>query len=145
MGIYDALLEFEPLTGTAVTTGGASTNTIDMSQNVDLGYEYPLFIEAKWITVPTAAGAATVNVQYQGSVDNATWATIEETGAQLISTQTAAGFEIWRTPVPASGALYRYYRLNYVVATGPLTGGTIFAGMTLGVTQTPGYPRNYVS
>lgn len=144
MGIYDALLEFEPSTGTAVTVTAASTNTIDLSQAIDIVDEH-IWLDVKWLNAPTAAGAATMNVQLEGSTDDATWSLVEETGVQPITEWTSAGATVWLTKLGTFQALYRYIRLNYVIATGPLTAGTLFAALTADPSRHPAYPRNYVA
>ena len=144
MAILDALLMFEPIAGTAVTATAASTNTIDLSQAVDLVDEH-LWLDVDWLALPTASGSATVNVQLEGSTDDSTWVVLEETGVQAISVWTSTHMGIWQTRVGNFLGLYRYLRLNYVIATGPLTAGTIFARLQTDVERRIAYPRNYVS
>jgi hypothetical protein len=110
-------------------------------------------------TAFAAAGAATLNIQLQASVDSGSpgytpsnWETIAETGtlsiAQLAGTllgnadtQRVAAFTI---PRRAPGQqLPRFYRLNYVVATGPMTAGAISAFIATGLDDTPVYPMAY--
>ena len=98
-------------------------------------------------TAMTSTNSATLNVQFQGSTDNSTWTTYVETGAMAATRLTAntriASFD-W-PPVPAGVSLPRYVRLNYVVATGVFSTGTIFAGVALELNQNNVglYPENF--
>lgn len=104
-------------------------------------------------TAFTAAGAGTLQVQLQESIDSgapgytpANWLTIVET-PPLALAQLTAGMQIAEFTLPprAPGqALARFFRLNYVVATGPMTAGTIaFAGLATGRDDVPTYPKAY--
>ncbi|EOC1317152.1 hypothetical protein ACI09J_001774 [Cronobacter turicensis] len=118
----------------AVTASAASTDVIDLGpiagNRRDIGVGFPLEF---WVMTPvaaTAAGAATVNIQFQTSADNSTWTTLVESGALALSALTA-GSRPFAVKVP-SGVL-RYIRVNYVVTTGPLTAGKFTAGINLDV------------
>lgn len=78
-------------------------------------------------------GSTTLQVAFQGSTDNSTWATYVETPAiaeaDLTAGQRIAAFD-WPV-VPKNKALPRYYRLYYTVASGPMTAGTLTAGVVL--------------
>ena len=110
-------------------------------------------------TAFAAAGAGTLQVQLQASVDSgapgytpSAWTTLVETDtlslAQLAGTLVGnvqsskiAEFDI---PPRAPGQnLPRFYRLNYVVATGPMTAGALSAYINLGRDDTPTYPASY--
>lgn len=104
-------------------------------------------------TAFTAAGAGTLQVLLQESVDSgapgytpSSWLTIVETPALTLA-QLAAGRQIAEFTIPprAPGQAFpRFFRLNYVVATGPMTAGTIaFAGIATGRDDTPSYPAAY--
>lgn len=102
-------------------------------------------------TAFTAGGAATLQVQLQAAVDNGsggagTWDTIMETDtlalAVLTAGQMVASFTVPRR-YPGQG-FPRFYRVNYVVATGPMTAGTISTSALLtGIDDNPIYPANY--
>lgn len=86
----------------------------------------------------TAGGAATLQVQLQAAPDDGTgnpgtYITYTETPAIAVA-GLVAGFKIaafdW-PQVPMGVALPRYLRLNYIVATGPMLTGTVFAGLVL--------------
>lgn len=147
--ILDSQLNFDPL-GTAITAGGASTNVLDMVNPRDMAIGTPLKLLIVGSNTFAAAGAATLNIQLQGSPDNATWVTYMETGAlsiaQLNSLSAALDdIDLWGTYVPSrTGVLPRYYRLNYVVATGPFTAGTVGAWFGLiNMDQGAYYPSGF--
>lgn len=103
-------------------------------------------------TAFTAGGAATLTVQLQEAPDTAnsgtpgTWTTIAQTDAIPVASLTA-GTKIAEFTIPPKGpevaasAFPRFFRLNYVVGTGPFTGGSIgFAGIITGRDDFPAYP-----
>lgn len=109
-----------------------------------------------WIpTTFTAGGAATLTVQLQAAVDTnnsgtaGTWQTLESSPtfalADLIAAQTPQRALIsFALPERYPGQGFpRFYRLNYVVATGPMTAGAITAGLLTGIDSIQLYPNNY--
>ena len=113
-------------------------------------------------TLPFLGGGATLNVAYQGAVDNLsgvlaglTWTTFGETGPSLTAANLLAGALI---PLPdfsrraayaigVNGAMPRFIRLLYQI-TGTFTQGSIaFAGMSMGrpdgVTSLPFYGSGF--
>lgn len=99
----------------------------------------------------TAAGAATLQAQLQAAVDSGngvpgTWDTILETDtiavALLIAGRKLCDFTV---PHRYLGQNFpRFYRLNYVIATGPMTAGSIvYAGLLTGIDNNPLTPANY--
>ena len=131
--IIDGLLQFDaPLS--AITVTRVSTNVIDLLNFRDIGYGNP----AMWLWLGvnaafTAGGAGTLQVQLQGSVDNATYVTLAETRAFSIAELTPIAPLIvmaWPT-VPGQTITPRYLRLNYIVATGPMTAGSVNAQLVL--------------
>jgi len=132
--ILDKLLQFDPA-ATAITVTAASTNTIDALAFRDFGVDAsPGANPMICVTIGsafTAAGAATLQVQVQASVDNATWTVESQTDAIPKANLTAG--QVIRMPMPIqqpqSAGIPRYYRLNYVVATGPMTAGTVEADL----------------
>jgi Bbp16-like protein len=134
--ILDKLLQFDPA-ATAITVTAVSTNVLDLLNARDIAIfgERPLVAVISLGATFTAAGAATLTIQFQGSVDNITWTTYEQTDAipkanLLINT-------VIRMPIPPqaeaphAAGIPRYLRLNYVVATGPFTAGTIEADLVV--------------
>lgn len=127
----DKLLQLDPA-GTAITVTAASTNVLDGQQVRDLGIGDHAERLTFFVTVGaafTAVGAATLTIQVQGSVDNAVWTTYVQTDAIPKANLTAG--KVIKVPLPPQDAAPhaagrpRYYRLNYVVATGPFTAGTV--------------------
>lgn len=103
-------------------------------------------------TAFTAGGSATMQVQLQAAVDASntgtpgTWLTIDQTDTIAVALLTA-GAQVANFTVPRRylGQNFpRFYRVNYVIATGPMTAGTIaFAGFLTGIDDNPLYPANY--
>ena len=103
-------------------------------------------------TAFTAGGSATLRVQLQAAVDTSnsgtpgTWQTIEQTDDIAVALLTA-GAQVANFTVPKRylGQNFpRFYRLNYIVSTGPMTAGTIgYAGILTGVDDAPMYPNAY--
>lgn len=153
--ILDSLEAFDPA-GTAITVTAVSTNVLDMgiinaqqpggNQQRDVGPSYTgwdsLDILIQIGTTFTAAGAATLQVSIQAAVDAGGGGAAQTPGTFYDQVLTSAlpvanlttGREILRTPIPrwsvcASNVTTRprFYRLNYTVATGPMTAGTVLA------------------
>lgn len=103
-------------------------------------------------TAFAAGGAGTLTVQLQAATDTTntgtpgTWLTILSTAAYALADLTAnAKIADFTVPRRYPGKDFpRFYRLNYVVATGPMTAGTIsYAGLLTGIDNTALYPANY--
>jgi len=146
--IIDANLQFDP-TGTAVTATGPSTNVIDLGTARDMGIDDD-GLEVFCIVQQTftAAGAATLTVQVQSSVDNSTFNTLVESAAIPVAKLTL-GTEILRCKLPAdqpalTAGIGRYLRLEYVVATGPFTAGKVQAALVLDRQANIAYPPGVV-
>jgi hypothetical protein len=143
----DANLLFDP-SGTAITASQASTNTLDLGQARDLGIGCPqVDVEILIQQSFAAAGAATLNVQIQSSVDNATWNTLAETAPIAVANLTA-GRQILRIALPAdqpaqTAGIGRYLRLYYTVASGPFTSGQVFAALVLDRPSPTAYPSGF--
>lgn len=154
--ILDSNLTFDP-TGTAITATAASTNIIDLVNQRDLGIgDNPAL---KVLVVPgatfTAGGAATLTIQFQGAPDNGsgapgTYLTYAETAAlsiaQLNTLASTMNNDLFPLDVPGrppGAPLPRFYRLNYVVATGPFTAGTLQAYMLIGRDDIVFYPSGF--
>jgi Bbp16 len=94
-------------------------------------------------TTFTAGGAATLTIQLQAAIDNgsnapSTWDTIAQSDAIPVADLTTGlpNEPIWSVTVPRrypSQGLPRFYRVNYVVATGPMTAGALNAAIATGV------------
>lgn len=103
----------------AITSTAASTDTLDLQKASTSVNRLPVLVRGKNL-LPTTA---TITVQLQESSDNNTWTTVETsrayTGAELNSGLVG---EVMLPVKPK-----RYVRLNYVVASGPFTAGTVYA------------------
>jgi hypothetical protein len=151
--------------GLAIPSGGAYTNPPDIIGNVALfGMDFGIGntqgvprIVGTAIAAFTAAGAATMQVQFQGVVDpnngtlaGAAWVTYGQTDT-IAKTLLTASTRIFSFDWPMrkiGQALPRFVVLNYVVATGPMTAGTVTADLSVGgaddATGTLGqYPANF--
>jgi len=140
--ILDKLLMFSE--AQAVTATAASTDVIDLSPlkgtRRDIGVGEQLEFWTNVNTTAAAAGAATLNVQLQTSADNSTWVTLYDSGSLALAA-LVAGKRILSTKVP-QGVL-KYLRVNYVVATGPLTAGAFTAGINLDVDANTFYASGF--
>lgn len=141
--ILDKNLEFDS-TGTAMTASAASTNVIDLINARDIapGNDPSMDIMFEVITPLLSAGATTLVIQAQGSTDNSTYTTYAESNTIAKAALTAGRYSLAITwPRPDIGAaLPRYLRLNYVIATGPFTGGTFAAYLVLDRQDNVNYP-----
>lgn len=116
----------------AVTTTAASTDYLDFSafRNIGIGpNEIELFCFVG--TAVTAAGAATLTITLETD-DNTSFssATTLYTTTAIPKATLVAGYNAL-AGVKIPEGCERYLRLNYTVATGPLTAGTFTAGLTL--------------
>lgn len=137
------------VSGTAITVSRVSTNVLDMLANRDVGIFPGLAVSFDIVQAFTAAGAATLVIDYQTSADNATFVTIFSSPAYPVANLTV-GANIFRVDVPRMnypdiGTPNRYHRLNYTVATGPMTAGAVVAylGPSQDIRGFTVYPRNY--
>lgn len=104
-------------------------------------------------TTFTAAGAATLQIQVQAAPDNGAgspgaYTTIVETAALPVASLVAgANFQLPLPPVTLGEVLPRFYRCNYIVATGPMTAGALNASIALNVPSLTNiqYPANFAS
>ena len=140
--------------------GVAVTNRIGVAGTVfgsDLGGGGPLASAPQlgvWVaTTFTAAGAATLQCQLQAAIDNGAgspgaWDTILESDtvpvANLIAGTPGRPLASFTVPSRYQGQGFpRFYRVNYVVATGPMTAGASSAALLTGIDDVSFYPPNY--
>jgi hypothetical protein len=152
MTILDKLLQADP-PATALTATAASTNTLDMQQARDMNIAGNIGMDMHWEVYVslalTSGGSTTLQIQSQGSSDNTNWFTMAETDAipkANLTTGTRIVVPLGQQQpqqVGTGGGIPRYYRLNYVIATGPFTGGTIEADLVVSaphMNNPPSYP-----
>jgi hypothetical protein len=136
--ILDKQLMLQDPTSTLITSSAASTNIYDAGAPRDIGVnDGPGATPMVVVTITTsftAGGAATLQMQIQASVDSAftTPIILGQTDA-IPKASLIAGAQI-KLPVPpmppqAATGLARYYRLYWVVATGPMTAGVLEADL----------------
>ncbi len=129
--IFDKLLKFGD--AQAITSSAASTDVIDLGVAQDDNPGRDLELVALITESFTAVGAATLVTELQGSTDNSSWTTMMATAA-IGKADLVAGREIcrWSLPGPIAGQSNpRYLRLNFTVATGPMTAGKVTSGFVL--------------
>ena len=136
--IIDKYLQFD--SAAAITTTQASTNVVDLSSSRDIGIGDALQLVCTIVTSFAAAGLATLQVQLQTSPDNATWVTLVESDLLPVANLTA-GTEVLRTPLALG--IQRYIRLNYLVATGPMTAGAVTAELVIDRQAVTAYPSGF--
>jgi hypothetical protein len=145
-----------PPVGAPLTVSRASTNVLDLLAGRDIGagiaYDQEIHVD---VLVPFA-GAGTLQIQVQEAPDAGnntpgTYYTIAETDAiPLASLVVGARIARYAWPViqanyPAGDAAPpRYARLNYVVAGGPFTGGTLLAYLNADREERLIYRANFV-
>lgn len=121
----------------AVTVTAASTDVIDFGQtNPNVGMDDRSSMVITVDTAATAAGAATVTFAVQDSADNSSFADVAVTTA-IDKATLVAGYQ---HVIPMPTKLRRYCRVNYTVATGPLTAGAFSAQVVTGIQQNTAYP-----
>lgn len=128
--MLDANLFYEPLTGGAVTVTGPSTNIIDhlVAQGVGSGIGGPLEVHVRVVQTFIAAGAATLQIALQTSLDTISWFDILFSPVYAKADLVAnAGIFQYKFPVSQRNAASpgRYSRIQYTVATGPFTAGKL--------------------
>ena len=120
-----------------VTATAASTDVIDFGQvNPNSGLNQNTSVAITVDEVAAAAGAATVTFAVQDSADNSSFADVASTVA-IGKATLVAGYQIL---IPMPPVHRRYVRVNYTVATGPLTTGKFSAQIVTGVQANRAYP-----
>lgn len=149
--IFDGTL---PNTGVAITTTRVSTNVLDQLVSRDIGNANHLYVTIRALTTFTATTSATLTVAYQTSnTEGSGYVDLISSPAIAVANLIAGskyGFVVPRNQfnnattgiIAAPG---RYVRLNYTVATGPMTAGTVFAYLTAAPDDDCyyNYPKNY--
>lgn len=114
----------------AVTVTAASTDVLDFGAvNRDIAAGEELYLIVSVGTTVTAAGAATVDFALQ--TDSVVGFGSAVTLFSILAVPKAtlvAGYYVTQIVIPRYTK--RYLRMNYTVATGPLTAGTFYAFIT---------------
>jgi hypothetical protein len=144
--IIDGLLRFSQSQAlTSSTTGTtASTNVIDLLNARDMGIgDDPALKLAIYVgTGFSTTDSATLQIQAQGSTDNATFTTYAESRAYT-SGELTTGAKLFPIDWPHRGpgdALPRYLRLAYVMGTLSFTAGVITADLVIDRQDATQYP-----
>lgn len=167
--ITSVLSSAQAVTVTAVSTAVYDTAGVGVGQPVgnrfgtatnfgqDVGGGGPLVSGPQLVvsipTTFTAGGAATLRVQLQAAIDTnntgtpGTWDTIQQTDdipvANLVG-NAARPLVSFTVPDRYPGQNFpRFYRLNYVVSTGPMLTGAVNAALLTGIDDVPFYPPNF--
>lgn len=129
--MMDALLQFA--SAQAITVSAIS-NVIDTAADVTLkneGGRGSVFVVARVGTAFTAAGAGTLEVQLvsDSTANLATAPVIHVSSGAIPKATLVANKTVWMSQLPY-GDYKRYVGINYVVASGPMTAGTIDTWLT---------------
>lgn len=144
--IFDKTLKLSD--AQAITTTAASTNVIDtkahgtvykaaaaLGRDQGKGNKIPFCCQV--VETFTAGGAATMvfalEVDDNDSFSSAT--VVAQTAAIPVASLTA-GYQVFFDYLPRN-TNERYIRLNYTVATGPMTAGKVTAGVVAGMQSAP--------
>lgn len=132
--LTDAYLQLS--SSQAVTSTAVSTNTLDLQSTRDIGEGTPLYVVITVDEAAAASGSATVQFQLivSANADLSSADVLIETAA-LGKAELTAGHKPIVLPIPPSILTAqpigkRYFGVNYVVATGPLTAGKFSATVT---------------
>lgn len=116
----------------AVTVTAPSTNVVDQLAKGDAQYMGAQF-QALVDTAFTAGGAATLTIALQDSADNSSFADVLVSPAIAVAS-LIAGYVAFQGTIPMG--VRRYLRINYTVATGPMTAGKIDSRILLAQDKT---------
>lgn len=103
----------------AITATATSADTLDLQKASTSVNRLPVLVRGKNLSPTTA----TITVQLQQSDNNSTWEAVETSRAYTGAELNAGTVAEVMLPVKPK----RYVRLNYVVASGPFTLGTVFS------------------
>lgn len=145
--IFDKTLQFSDQQ--AVTATAASTNIIDLRAvgraygaaadlKRDLGLNcepIPLLIQVTEAFTAAGAGTLTVTIETDDNEAFASPTVVWSSGA-IGKAALVPGYRFGIIQVPL-GVVERFVRLNYTVATGPMTAGKIVAGFVADVRTNP--------
>lgn len=112
----------------AITVDRVSTNVLNVGENGNIGAGLPIYAQVKVTEAFTAGGAGTLTISLEVSDDDSTFVTLVSSPA-IGKADLVAGAEAFRVVVPPQAKAFKYYRLNYVVGTGPMTAGKVLASL----------------
>jgi len=149
----DANQVFDPA-ATAITVTADSTNILDMGVGRDMGVGdgEALKVCVLCETTFTAAGAATMVIQILGAADNGgvpgTFYNYGETDALAVA-DCVAGKKLLDVDLPRKPPHLnvetnpRFYKLHYVIATGPMTAGKVQSWLAPGIEARVDYASGF--
>ena len=127
----------------AITATAVSTNVIDLGpintgivRDIGKGKPIPFLVQVTEDFAAAGAATLTVALQVDDNVGFSSPKTVQTTAALALA-DLKAGRQIPLDYIPR-GTNERFMRLNYTVATGPMTAGKIHAGVLHGGHQTNG-------
>lgn len=126
----------------AITVTAPSTDVIDLGVDRDIGSGEAIELVIKVNDLFTAAGDATLTIDVETDNDSAFGsANIIASSGAIGKAALTAGSEHLKIRVPMTTE--RYLRLNYTVATGPMTAGSLTAGLQLSRQDNRAYPSGF--
>lgn len=156
--LIDNFLLFEPLAGTAVTSGAASTNVIDLLNPRDIGIGDDPAIKLTVLVVAasfSSGSSSKLNTQIQGAPGASsagTWTTIVETG-DIGAASLASGTQVMNIDMPSilragnnmgfgtpGNNMIRLLRMNFSVGTTSFSAGSITAFLNIDNDALIAYP-----
>lgn len=131
LDIQNIFSSAQPITATA-----PSTNVLDFLAPRDIGVGNMLELNISVNTLFATSNAGTLQVSFQGSVDNTNFYDIVLSPV-VVASELVAGRRILQQPVPRAFqpnmraiGMPQYYRLNFIVATGAFTAGKLDAWLS---------------
>lgn len=116
----------------AITATAVSTDVIDFGAEMwagSSGSDREIPLELTVTEAFTSGGATTLQIEVQSSSSEAFSTTIKHKLTDVIPKSDLTVGKILTKGLSLPPDVKRYVRLNYVVATGPFTGGKITAGV----------------
>jgi hypothetical protein len=121
----------------AVTSTAASTNVADLGKGMGATEDLALVVTVT--ETATAAGAATVTLNVQGDDAEGFGTAVTLLSSAIIGKAALVAGASFILPMP-KGSLKKYLRMQYVVATGPLTAGKFTCQIVEGFQYNPALP-----
>ena len=145
-----------PNTGAAITVTRASTNVLDFLVARDIGAGNALYVNVLGTAAFTAAGAATLTIDLEASAAEGSGYEVLISSGPLAVADLILGWrygfvipqnQLSNATAGVLDAPGQYYRLNYTVATGPMTAGSVMAWLSATPDRNAyySYPRNYTA